>query len=130
MPAPGAVPAPGAPATRFFGEGDVLKNAELEFSEGSVVEVQGRFENCRIVLGDDARLTIGPTGVLRDCRVEGRGVVLVHGQMLNDSGKALTIPKVFFVGATGTAVGTIQQPPGLTRFGFEPGCCLRLQITR
>lgn len=117
------------PGTRFFGPGDVLKNAELEFSDGSVVEVQGQFENCKIVLGEDARLTIGQTGVLRDCRVAGQGVIFVHGRMLNGSGKALTTPKVFFVGASGTAVGTIQQPKGFTRFGFEPGCSLRLKIS-
>ncbi len=124
-----AAAAPSDPGTRFFGPGDVLKNAELEFSEGSTVEVQGQFENCKIVLGEDARLTIGQSGVLRDCRVAGQGVIFVHGQMLNGNGKALTTPKVFFVGASGTAVGTIKQPPGLTQFGFEPGCSLRLKIS-
>lgn len=120
---------PAGPATRFFGQGDVLKNADLEFSAGSIVEVDGRFENCKIALGEEAQLKVGKTGFLRDCQITGRGVILVHGRMLNDDGKALTIPKVFFVGSTGTAVGTIKQPQGLTRFGFEPGCVLRLKIT-
>jgi hypothetical protein len=108
----------------------VLKNAEMEFGAGSLVEVQGRFENCKVLLGEDAQLKIGPDGVLRDCQILGRGVILVHGQMLNDGDKGFTSPKVFFVASTGVAVGTIRQPQGLTRFGFEPGCILRLKITK
>jgi hypothetical protein len=121
---------PASPGSRFFGEGDVLKNAELEFSAGSTVEVDGRFESCTIKLGDDAQLKIGRSGVMRDCRIEGEGIILVHGQMLNHASESLAIPKVFFVASTGTAVGTIKQPRGLTRFGFEPGCNLKLKIRK
>jgi len=124
---PAAVPAESR--TRFFGPGDVLRNAEFEIGDGSAVEVQGRLENCKIILGEDARLTIGEAGVLRDCRVAGPGGLYVHGQIRNGSDEALTMPKVFFVGASGSVVATIQQPSGLTRFGFEPGCSVRLKIT-
>jgi hypothetical protein len=73
---------------------------------------------------------IGETGVLADCQISGRGIIRVHGRMLNDAGRAQFVPRVFFVGATGTAVGTIKQPAELTRFEFEPGCTLRLKIMR
>jgi len=125
-----AAPAPGpaVPGGRFFGEGDVLKNAELEFSAGSAVEVRGRFENCAITLGAGAELRVGPGGLLRDCRIGGEGVVLVYGRLLNRAKNTPVIARVFLVGAGGTAVGTVQQPAGKTRFGFEPGCVLRLTL--
>jgi hypothetical protein len=124
----GQHPQPSTPAARFFGEDDVLRNAELEFGAASSVDVQGLFENCSITLGEGAELKIGPAGVIRDCRISGEGNVLIQGQMLNRNGNTPTTSKTFFVGSTGTAVGTIQQPRDLTRFGFEPGCTLRLKI--
>jgi uncharacterized protein YjbI with pentapeptide repeats len=126
-----AVAAPAPPATpgaRFFGEGDVLKNAELEFSADSSVEVRGHFENCAITLGAKAELRVGAGGLLRDCRITGEGVVLVYGRLLNRAENSAVTARVFVVGAGGTAVGTVQQPAGKTRFGFEPGCVLRLSI--
>ena len=127
-PTPPASTAPSAPGARFFGEGDVLKNAELEFSAGSSVEVRGRFENCAITLGAGAELQIGAGGLLSDCRITGEGVVLVHGRLLNRAKNPVVTARMFVVGAGGTAVGTVQQPAGKTRFGFEPGCILRLTI--
>jgi len=106
----------------------VLKNAELEFSEGSSVEVRGRFENCVVTLGAGAELRIGPGGLLRDCRITGEGVVLVHGRLLNRAKNTPVTARVFLVGAEGTAVGTVQQPAGKPRFAFDPGCVLRLRI--
>ena len=61
---------------RFFGKGDVLRNASLEFGEASVVEIQSRFENCEIVLVEGAQLTIGVDGVLESCRISGPGEIV------------------------------------------------------
>jgi hypothetical protein len=34
------------------------------------------------------------------------------------------------VSSTGSMVGGVQQPAELTRFAFEPGCKLRMKITK
>src|SRR5262249_35794573 len=39
---------------RYFGKGDTLGNASLEFGEGCVVEIESRFEKCSINLKDGA----------------------------------------------------------------------------
>ncbi|HMV99635.1 MAG TPA: pentapeptide repeat-containing protein [Acidobacteriota bacterium] len=128
-----AVPAaaPVAPSTgnrRYFGRGDVLRDAKLEFDTGSIVEVEGRFLKCSITLGDGAQLIIGKEGLLDGCRISGNGIIIVYGRFIEDSAPGIDGAKQLIVGATGSVKGMIKQPPSLTQFAFEPGCFLRLKI--
>jgi uncharacterized protein YjbI with pentapeptide repeats len=116
---------------RFFGPGDVLRNATLEFSEKSQVEVESRFEKCTITLGAGATLTIGPQGVLAGCQIIGAGGIVVHGRFYeNGKRHGMVGPSQLIVGKTGTVIATVQQPLTLTQFGFEHGCSLGLRILK
>jgi uncharacterized protein YjbI with pentapeptide repeats len=118
-------------AKRFFGRGDVLRNATLEFGEKSLVEIESKFEKCSIKLGDGAHLIIGPNGVLEGCQISGSGEIVVHGQFSEDGNSPGIIgPKRLLVGKAGSVTGAVQQPPELTQFGFERGCHLKLKIFR
>jgi excisionase family DNA binding protein len=68
-------PAPLFAATRVLGPEELIKDSELLVKAESVVEIQGRVENCQIVLGEDVELKIAPTGLLQGCRIVGRGFV-------------------------------------------------------
>jgi hypothetical protein len=116
---------------RFFGKGDVLRNASLEFGEKSVVEIESRFENCSIALGTGAVLKLGKHGVLQGCQVVGFGEIVIDGEF-KENGKApgFVGPKRLVVGKHGVVTGSVQQPPGSTEFGFEKGCVLRLKIQK
>jgi len=116
---------------RYFGEGDLLGGAQLEFSEGSHVEVQSRFENCAITLKPGAKFILGENGVLEGCRIEGAGDILVQGRVSEKGdGPSIVGPRRVVVASGGSLMATIKQPAEQTRFGFEPGCHLRLRITR
>jgi uncharacterized protein YjbI with pentapeptide repeats len=123
--------APAGRRQRFFGEGDVLRNATLEFGDGSEVEIQSRFEKCSIKLVEGSRLTIGPEGVLDRCRVQGPGDLVIHGKFAQEDGEPSIVgPRSLFVGAAGVVDGAVQQHPDRTRFGFECGCEMRLKILK
>ena len=96
-------------ATRYFGEGDVLRNAALEFGAGSSVEIDSRFENCTITLGDGTDLVIGRSGVLKDCQIAGTGNVTVHGLFFEREAPGIVGPRQFVVSAQGAVVGTVEQ---------------------
>jgi uncharacterized protein YjbI with pentapeptide repeats len=116
---------------RFFGKGDVLRNATLEFGDKSVVEIESRFEKCAITLGRDAQLTIGPNGVLDSCQINGSGEIVVLGEFTENGGApGLKGIKRLIVGKNGFVSGTLQQPAEMTQFGFEKGCVLRLKIVK
>jgi uncharacterized protein YjbI with pentapeptide repeats len=122
---------PADPARRFFGKGDVLRNATLEFGGDSIVEIQSRFENCAIALVEGAQLTIGPDGVLEGCRIQGPGEIVVHGRFAQaDPDPSIVGPRRLIVGRTGAVDGVVRQHPDLTQFGFERGCTMRINITR
>jgi uncharacterized protein YjbI with pentapeptide repeats len=126
-----AAPAASDPSKRFFGQGDVLRNASLEFGEKSVVEIESRFENCSIALGTGAVLTLGTHGVLQGCQVVGYGEIVINGEFKeNGKGPGFVGPKRFVVGKHGVVTGSVQQPPESTEFGFEQGCVLRLKIQK
>jgi uncharacterized protein YjbI with pentapeptide repeats len=127
---PAAVPAV-EPGKRFFGHGDVLRNAVFEFGEKSLVEIESRFENCSISLGAGATLKLGKRGVLEGCQVIGYGEIVIHGEF-KENGKlpGFVGTKRLIVSKDGTVSGTLQQPPELTEFGFEQGCRLRLKIQK
>ncbi|MGH9958566.1 MAG: hypothetical protein ACREBC_15775, partial [Pyrinomonadaceae bacterium] len=120
-----------AGAKRFFGKGDVLRNATLEFGDKSLVEVESRFENCSIALGTGAVLTLGKHGILEGCQVVGFGEIVIQGQF-KESGKEPGIvgPKRLTVRKDGVVSCSVQQPPELTEFSFERGCSLRMKIQK
>ena len=116
---------------RYFGQGDVLGHAQLEFGEGSLVEVDSRFENCAITLKDGAKFVVGQHGVLEGCSIKGAGDILVHGRFAQaGDGPSIVGPRRVVVAAGGSLAATVLQPAEQTRFGFERGCHLRLTITR
>ena len=114
--------------TRYFGKGDVLRDATLEFGEGSVIQVDSRFENCSIALGEGAELTIGEPGVLKNCSIVGRGNIVVHGRFFERSSPGIVAPRSLLVSTHGAVVGSIEQAQESTAFAFEPGCRLRVKI--
>jgi len=121
----------GSPGTaRYFGEGDVLRNAALEFGGGSLVEIESRFENCTIALGVGTELVVGKAGVLKSCQIIGAGNVTIHGQFYERETPGIVGPRQLVVSAHGAVVGAVQQAPDNTIFAFEPGCRLRMKILR
>ena len=129
--APVAAVSPSDEGKRFFGKGDVLRNASLEFGEKSQVEIESRFENCSISLGTGAVLRLGKHGVLQGCQVVGFGEIVIDGEFKeNGKGPGFVGPKRLVVGKHGVVTGSVQQPPESTEFGFEHGCVLRLKIQK
>lgn len=114
--------------TRYFGPGDVLRNARLDFDAGSTVHVDSRFENCLIVLGDGAQLIVGELGVLTNCEIAGHGDITVHGCFLERSSPGISGARSLVVSATGAVLAVLRQPSEATAFAFEPGCRVRMKI--
>ena len=78
---------------RYFGQGDVLRNATLEFGEGIKVQIESRFEQCSIALGRGAELTVGKSGVLAQCRIEGAGDITLHGRFYERESPGIVGPE-------------------------------------
>jgi hypothetical protein len=127
--APGLAPAAGPSAgKRYFGKGDVLRNANLEFDAGAAVEIESLFEQCSITLGDATELVVGKSGVLSGCQIKGAGKITIHGKYVERESPGITGVTQLVVSAGGSLVGAVEQPTELTRFAFEPGCMLRMKI--
>ncbi len=122
------ISAASVPGRRYFGRGDVLRDASLEFGENAFVEIESRFEKCAIVLGHNAQLVIARDGVLKDCNVSGAGTITVHGYFSEGRAPGLKGPSTLVVSSVGSVVSSIEQADGQTAFAFEPGCRLRLKI--
>jgi len=123
-------PSLGAASRRYFGRGDVLRNATLEFGEGAEVQIDSVFEQCSIVLGRGTQLTIGKEGVLSDCQIMGEGDITVDGHFFERKSPGIVGAKQLIVTSAGTLVSTIQQASEPTRFAFERGCRLRMKVIR
>ena len=119
-----------APKMRYFGKGDVLRDATLEFGEGSVIHIDSRFENCLIALGEGAELTIGKSGVLKACEIVGNGCITVHGRFFERTSPGISGARSVTVSGSGAMVGGLEQAEGATLFAFEPGCRLRVKILK
>jgi uncharacterized protein YjbI with pentapeptide repeats len=118
------------PASRYFGKGDILRDAILEFGKNSIIHIDSRFENCSISLGDGAELTIGEPGVLKDCEIVGRGKITVHGRFFERKSPGIVGAERVVVSSKGSLVGGIEQAPQSTVFAFEPGSRLRVKILK
>ncbi len=113
---------------RYFGRGDVLRNAHLEFDAGAAVEIESLFERCTIALGDGTELVVGKGGTLSGCQIVGAGRVTIHGKFVEHESPGIVGATQVVVSAGGSLVGAVEQPPEMTRFAFEPGCMLRVKI--
>ena len=116
--------------TRYFGRGDVLRDAVLVFEPNSSVHIDSRFENCSLSLGDGVELTVGDSGVLKDCEIRGKGNITIHGRFFERKAPGIVGPKSLVVSARGAMVGAVEQSDETTVFAFQPGCRLRVKILR
>jgi uncharacterized protein YjbI with pentapeptide repeats len=114
---------------RYFGRGDILRNATLEFGAGASVEVESTFERCTISLGEGTAFVVGEHGVLSGCQIRGAGSVTVHGRFEEAESPGIDGATHVSVSARGALYGAVAQPPERTVFAFEPGCVLRMKIT-
>jgi uncharacterized protein YjbI with pentapeptide repeats len=118
-----------SPKSRYFGRGDVLKDAVLEFEDGATVEIESRFERCSIALGQGTELVVGHGGVLAGCQIRGAGNIRIDGQFVERESPGIIGASQLVVSSTGSLIGAVEQPrEAWTKFAFEPGCKLRLQI--
>jgi len=115
---------------RYFGQGDLLRDARLDFGAGSRIHVDSRFENCVIFLGEGAELVIGEAGVLRNCQISGRGDITVHGCFFERESPGISGPRSLKVSAKGAVAAALEQQNEPTAFAFEAGCRLRVKITQ
>ena len=113
---------------RYFGRGDVLRNATLAFDAGAQVEIDGLFQNCTINVGLETELVIGPSGVLADCEIVGAGCITVHGKFFERASPGIIGPRKLMVSSRGAVVSAIAQSGEPTGFAFESGCQLRVKI--
>jgi uncharacterized protein YjbI with pentapeptide repeats len=125
--APGLTPSGGA-GKRYFGKGDVLRNANLEFDAAASVEIESLFEQCSITLGDGTELVVGKAGVLSGCQIKGAGKITIHGKFVERESPGIQGVTQLVVSSGGSLIGAVEQPAELTRFAFEPGCMLRMKI--
>jgi uncharacterized protein YjbI with pentapeptide repeats len=113
---------------RYFGRGDVLRNATLQFDAGAQVEIDSLFQNCTINVGVETELVIGPSGVLADCEIVGAGFITVHGKFFERHSPGIVGPRKLMVSARGAVVSAVAQSEEPTGFAFESGCQLRVKI--
>lgn len=115
--------------TRYFGRGDILRNATIQFDAGARVEIDSLFQDCILELGPDTELVIGSAGVLADCRISGPGRITVHGKFFERDSPGIVGPRQIVVTRSAAVVATVQQH-GNTGFAFEHGCQLRMKMVR
>ena len=118
------------PSRRYFGLGDVLKNATLDFEAGARVQIGSLFEKCIINLGAGTELVVGEAGVLADCTISGAGSITVHGQFFERQSPGIVGPRELVVTKTGAVAASVVQNEALTRFAFERESRLRLKILK
>jgi hypothetical protein len=124
----GRAPQKAPTGQRFFGQGDVLRNASLEFGSGASVLIESLFEQCTVVVGEGTELVIGKAGTLSRCQIAGPAKLTIHGKFVERESPGIAGVKELIVTSSGSLVGGVEQPPEHTRFAFEPGCMLRTRI--
>jgi hypothetical protein len=123
-------PSEGVANRRYFGRGDVLRGATLEFDAGAFVEIESLFEQCSISLGKGTELIVGKAGVLSDCQIKGGGNITINGHFFERKSPGIVGAEQLVVSAGGALVAAVEQPAHSTKFAFEPGCKLRMKITQ
>jgi hypothetical protein len=113
---------------RYFGRGDVLRNATLAFDAGAQVEIDSLFQNCTINVGVETELVIGPSGVLADCEIIGAGCITVHGKFFERGSPGIVGARKLIVSSRGAVVAAVAQSGEPTGFAFQSGCQLRVKI--
>ena len=113
---------------RYFGRGDVLRDADLRFDDGARVEIDSLFQNCTINIGDTTELIVGQAGVLADCQIIGGGNVTINGKFFERESPGIVGLRQLSVTAQGVLMSAVAQNPERTRFAFESGCQLRVKI--
>src|SRR5262249_29334621 len=122
--------ATGDGSRRYFGRGDVLRNASLQFDAGAHVEIDSLFQNCTINLGEGTELVVGAVGVLADCEIAGAGNITIHGKFFERQSPGIVGPRQVLVSARGAVVSAVAQHQQQTRFSFEKGCQLRMKVVQ
>lgn len=112
---------------RYFGAGDVLKNAELRYESGTEVRIDGQFDNCTLKLAAGATLHLSPSAILNNCRIVG-GTLRLEGTFLAPNQVGLECPQLLAVSKQGAVSTSLRQVPGGTIFDFARGCRLRLRL--
>src|SRR6202041_1740859 len=90
---------------RYFGKGDVLRNAALEFDAGASVEIESLFEQCSIALGEGTELVVGKAGLLSGCQIRGAGKLTIHGKFIERESPGITGVNQLVVTSGGSLVG-------------------------
>jgi len=123
-----AVPALNDGRNRYFGRGDVLRDAELRFDDGARVEIDSLFQNCTINIGTGTELVIGKSGVLADCQIVGSGTVTINGKFFERESPGIIGLRQLAVSSQGVVMAAVAHSPERTQFAFESGCQLRVKI--
>ena len=118
-----------APNTRYFGRGDVMRGATLQFESSVRVEADSVFEDCTLELGEGTELIVGKRGVLSDCTIRGHGRVTIHGKFFERESPGIIGPQHLVVTTGGCVVADVEQAAAST-FVFERGCSLRMKIRK
>jgi hypothetical protein len=126
----GAMPGGGRAERRYFGSGDVLRNATLQLGDGARVEIDSLFENCVVELGPGTSLVVGKSGVLADCRILGGGDITIHGHVFERESPGIVRPRALTVTSQAAVVASVEQAAGPTHFAFERGSRMRLKILK
>jgi uncharacterized protein YjbI with pentapeptide repeats len=123
-----AVPTFNEARNRYFGRGDVLRDADLRFDEGARVEIDSLFQNCTINIGDRTELIVGPSGVLADCQIVGGGTVTINGKFFERESPGIVGLRQLSVTSQGVVMSSVAHSAERTQFAFESGCQLRVKI--
>jgi uncharacterized protein YjbI with pentapeptide repeats len=123
----------GAPPTddtrnRYFGRGDVLRDAELHFDDGARVEIDSLFQNCTLNIGTGTQVIVGSMGVLADCQIIGAGTVIVNGKFFERESPGIVGLRQLSVTSQGVVSSSVAHSAERTHFAFESGCQLRVKI--
>ena len=96
-------------ARRYFGRGDVLRNATLTFEPGARVEIDSLFENCTITARrGDASSSSASAGVLADCNIAGAGSITINGQFFERESPGIVGPRELVVSREGALVASVR----------------------
>jgi uncharacterized protein YjbI with pentapeptide repeats len=115
---------------RYFGRGDVLRDAVLQFDDGARVEIDSLFQNCTINIGAGTEVVIGPAGVLADCQILGPGTVTINGKFFESQSPGMVGLKQLSVTSQGVVMSAVAHNTERTHFAFESGCQLRVKIVK